>query len=362
MPQRILIFRTGSLGDTVVALPAFHLIARAFPDSHRTILANLPVGIGKKEAPIASVLAASGLVDEFISYDVHTRSIRDLLALASRIRALKFDAVVYLMPQRNLRSLVRDRLFFGLGGISRVIGLNYGSNYHAHLKLPGEDRFESEASRLLRNLSAIGAADIDDPAMWDLGLNSEEREQVRAMIRGWRGSGRFIAASVGTKVDTNHWGIDRWQHWAAAQSTPDPEIGLVLIGAPDEIQESASIAQCWNGPVLNLCGKLTPRQSAALLEMARIYVGHDSGPMHLAAAVGVPCVAIFSARWQPGIWFPRGNEHRVLYRKTPCCGCKRTTCEEFDKMCIRAITVDDVVAATRELMIRGGGVESVEAA
>jgi len=350
--QRILIFRTGSLGDTVVALPALHLIARAFPDSHRTILANLPVGIGKKEAPLASILASSGLVHQFMSYDARTHSIRDLIELSRRLRALEFDTVVYLMPQRTLRSLVRDRIFFGMIGISNVIGLNYGGTYHSHLKVHGEERFESEASRLLRNLSSIGTADIEDPAFWDLRLNASEREQARAMIGGWRGAARFIAASVGTKVDVNHWGADRWQSWARMLSARDPELGLALIGTPDEVQESARIAQCWSGPVINLCGRMAPRESAALLELARLYVGHDSGPMHLAAAVGLRCVAIFSSRWLPGIWFPFGNNHRILYQQTPCRGCKRFTCEEFDKMCIRAIEVEDVVAATLDLLVQ----------
>lgn len=351
-PQRILIFRTGSLGDTIVALPALHLVARAFPDSHRVILANLPVGIGKKEAPIASILGASGLVHQFISYDARSNSLRDFSDLSRRLRALEFDAVVYLMPQRTLSSLIRDRVFFGICGISKVIGLNYGRTYHTHLKEAGQDRFESEASRLLRNISSIGTADIGDAACWDLRLNAAERARAREMIRGWPGAARFIVASVGTKVDVNHWGADRWQGWARTLSARHPDLGLAIIGAPDEVQESARLAQCWSGPVINLCGQMAPRESAALLEMARLYVGHDSGPMHLAAAVGLHCVAVFSGRMPPGIWFPAGNGHRILYRKTTCCGCKRVTCEDLEKMCIRAIEVEDVVTATQDLLIR----------
>lgn len=352
MPQRILIFRTGSLGDTVVALPALHLIARAFPDSHRAILANLPVGIGKKEAPIASILAPSGLVHQFIDYDARTSSIKDFITLSCRLRAEKFDCVVYLMPQRPLSSLVRDRMFFRLSGIRKVIGLNYDGTYHSHLSVPGKGQVESEASRLLRNIAPLGPVDLEDRAFWDLKLSAGERARARAAISGWSGAGRFMAASIGTKVDVNHWGADRWQSWARLLSARDPDLGLALIGAPDEVQESASIAQCWSGPVINLCGSMTPRESAALLEMARLYVGHDSGPMHLAAAVGIHCVAVFSGRCEPGVWFPCGHGHRILYHQVPCTGCRRVTCEEFDKMCIRAIRVEDVVAATQELMLQ----------
>ena len=73
---------------------------------------------------------------------------------------------------------------------------------------------------------------------------------------------------------------------------------------------------------MNLCGLLNPRESAAALKMAKIFVGHDSGPMHLAASVGIPCVAIFSARNKPGVWFPYGNQHKVVYHPIDCYGCE----------------------------------------
>ena len=90
------------------------------------------------------------------------------------------------------------------------------------------------------------------------------------------------------------------------------------------------------GPVVNLCGKLTPRESAAAFERARMFVGHDSGPMHLAAAVQTPCVAIFAARNIPRVWFPFGEQHRVVYHRVDCMGCGLETCV------VRAEEVHDV--------------------
>ena len=59
---------------------------------------------------------------------------------------------------------------------------------------------------------------------------------------------------------------------------------------------------------------------------AELFLGHDSGPMHLAANVGTPCVAVFSARCHPGVWFPRGTGHQVIYHETECAGCMLFTC------------------------------------
>jgi len=93
---------------------------------------------------------------------------------------------------------------------------------------------------------------------------------------------------------------------------------------------------------VNLCGQVSVRESAALLAHARLYLGHDSGPMHLAAAVGTPCVAVFSSRNLPGEWFPYGTQHRMLYQAIWCQGCGLEVCIERNKACIRSITVDQV--------------------
>ncbi len=94
---------------------------------------------------------------------------------------------------------------------------------------------------------------------------------------------------------------------------------------------------------MNVCGELTPRESAAVFARARVYLGHDSGPMHLAAAVGTTCVAVFSARGKPRRWFPYGRGHRVVYHRVSCWGCGLTTCVVEGKRCILSIGVGEVL-------------------
>jgi ADP-heptose:LPS heptosyltransferase len=101
---------------------------------------------------------------------------------------------------------------------------------------------------------------------------------------------------------------------------------------------------------VNLCGLLAPRESAAVLSRARIFIGHDSGPMHLAAAVQTPCVAIFSARNKPRVWFPYGRQHRVVYHQTDCWGCGLETCTVERKKCLTSITVEEVAAEVRAVL------------
>jgi ADP-heptose:LPS heptosyltransferase len=164
----------------------------------------------------------------------------------------------------------------------------------------------------------------------------------------------MIAVSVGTKVQAKDWGRENWRTLLSKLAASHAGQSLLLTGAPEESEASEFAADGWRaaggGPVVNLCGKLSPRESAAALSGAKIFVGHDSGPMHLAAAVQVPCVAIFAARNVPRVWFPFGERHRVVYHQVDCMGCGLETCIVEKKKCILSITVDEVMAAVGAMM------------
>jgi heptosyltransferase III len=119
--ERVLIYRLGSLGDTVVALPCFHQTARAYPDAERRLLTNIPV---HSKAPAAfAVLEGSGLVHSYMRYPIATRSLGDLITLQREIRAYRAQVLVYLTPRRLAGEVVRDAAYFRLCGIPTIIGL-----------------------------------------------------------------------------------------------------------------------------------------------------------------------------------------------------------------------------------------------
>jgi asparagine synthase (glutamine-hydrolysing) len=349
--KRVLIFRIGSLGDTCVAIPAFRLIRQNFGNAEIRVLTNFPVGKGVKAAPLKMVLGESGLVDGYFEYPLGMSSWEDTGRCASELRQWCPDVLIYLMPRRSRRQLLRDYLFFRFGvGIEKIVGLSFDSNANAWEWNAAQQRFEPEAHRLLRNLAELGEVDLSSKSVWDLGIQSGEINQAKYLLETWPGATDYIVCGMGTKFDTKDWGEDRWEEWAKMLAGDYPRLGLVLIGVADEYERSERVARHWCGPALNLCGKLSPRESAGVLRHARCFVGHDSGPMHLAAAVGTPCVAVFSAQDKPGIWFPYGERHQVIYHKTECFGCKLEVCEKYQKKCIRSITVDEVLTATKVLL------------
>jgi heptosyltransferase III len=341
--RRVLIYRLGSLGDTVVALPCFHLVARSFPNAERRLLTNLPVD--PKAPSAASVLAGSGLVKSYWSYPLGLRRIAALWRLSRGIRRWRPEVLVYLAEPRSPKAIIRDAAFFRASGLKNVVGIPWRKAGRIPRRIGNRGYYELEAARLARCISALGDAAVDDPASWDLRFAAAEEEQADRLLRSWNGGTRFLACGVGTKVEVKDWSVDKWRRLLGLVGRGRPDVGLLLVGAREEAGVSDKAAADWRGPVLNLCGLTSPRETAALLQEAELYVGHDSGPMHLAAAVGTRCVAVFSARNLAGVWFPAGRGHRVIYHQVPCAGCALERCLRHAKTCINSITVEEVYAA-----------------
>jgi ADP-heptose:LPS heptosyltransferase len=355
--QRVLIYRLGSLGDTIVALPSLHLVARAFPQAERRMLTNFPIN-GKAPAA-AAVLGESGLVHGYFRYAVGTRNPWELLKLALTLRRWRPDVLVYLAPKRGLAAARRDARFFRLCGIHSQIGVPLCVAMQENRFHPGDETFERECQRLGRNLAELGDAQIDKRSSWDLRLTLAEQSRAAAVVATAAGL-PLLAISLGTKVQANDWGAENWRELLCRLSTRLPQHALLLLGVAEDRERSEFAAAAWRladgaGPVLNLCGTLTPRESGACLADARLFVGHDSGPIHLAAASGVPCVGIYSARNSPGIWFPYGKQHRVLYHAVECRGCGFANCVVEKKRCLTSISVDEAEHAVLEALRESSG-------
>jgi heptosyltransferase-3 len=347
--ERVLIYRLGSLGDTVVALPCFHAIARAYPDAERCLLGNIPV---HSKAPAAfAVLEGSGLVHGFMRYPIGTRSLPELMTLQREIRAFRPQVLIYLTPRRSAGDAMRDAAFLKLCGVSKIIGLPLAREARENRVDPVTGDCEPEAERLARLMHSLGPIDLNDRANWDLGLTLDEHKRAVEVLEPVQGR-QLLACCVGTKMQAKDWGGKNWRSVLDALATELPHYGLALIGAKEESTASEAAAAAWAGRYVNLCGRLTPRESAAVLSRARIFLGHDSGPMHLAATVGTACVAVFPARNKPRIWFPWGDQHEIVYYRTDCWDCDLEICLEQKKKCLTSITPAEVLGAVRRVLAR----------
>ena len=340
--ERVLIYRLGSLGDLVASLPALHLVERAFPAADRRLLTNFP--INNKAAVAEAILGEGGVVGGYFRYPVGSRDLKVLVKLWWQLLRWRPQVVVYLAAARGVAVAKRDLQFFRACGLPRVVGVPLTEDMQTN-RVEGE-QLEPEYARLARNLSELGDARVDDPASWDLRLTATEHACAEEALRPAQGR-PVIAFSVGTKLQANDWEAANWRELLGRLGQMYPGHALCFTGVPGESEASEAAAEGWRavsgGPVINLCGKLSPRESAACFARAKLFVGHDSGPMHLAASVGTPVVGIFSSRNPPGMWFPWGKTSSVIYHRVDCMQCGLEVCTVERKKCILGISVDEVV-------------------
>jgi heptosyltransferase III len=315
--ESIVIYRLGSLGDTIVALPCFHAIERAFPQARKIVLTNFPVAASA--APVESILGGSGLVDEFVLYHTGMRHLGALVELRRKLKALDATTLIYLSaskpPRDRLSIVVRDFMFFRLCGFRSIVGAPIKRDLRLLRVEPATGFLEREAERLARGLSFLGQMDFNDPAFWDLRFTAVENAAAHRFLAPLADHD-FIVVNVGGKLAVQDWGDDNWSATLQDISRRWPNLGLLVVGSADEGERNDRLMAHWTGPALNGAGMLSPRVSGAAMRSAKMFIGHDSGPMHLAASLGIPCVALFGSNGQPRKWYPFGpnwTQHRVIH-------------------------------------------------
>jgi len=349
--KKILIFRIGHLGDTVVALPAFWRIRQAFPEAELTLLTNQDTKNKSYVSP-RDVLPEKGLVDLWMSYPNNVTAVK-ALALAAAVRRRQFDAAIYLMPSgRTQRQLLRDRLFFRLAGIQRILGFEYferNSQREAGNELNGRI---TEREFLLESLSFIQNSSNDVDSKMDLLLTSSEISKAEKLFENKAGtpdleSGFLLAVAPGGKRSSRIWEERRFAE-VVERLVENKGVFPIIFGGPEDRKRGDRLIGHWQTG-LNAAGCLTVRESAALLQKCTLYLGNDTGTMHLASAVGVPCVAIFSAADRAGQWEPFGKNNRILRKRVDCEGCGLDVCC-YQNMCLDLITADEVYAECASLL------------
>jgi ADP-heptose:LPS heptosyltransferase len=354
--KNILVFRIGQIGDTVAALPSLWVLRRQFPDAHIVVLSELPAR--STHLPPETVLPSQGLVDGFEKYPGGA-SVRNFFAARRQIIRLRkqgFNTLVYLVPSaRTKRQRLRDRFFFRLCGIRHLLATQ-GFSENQKPKAPHGSLvpLKKEADALLERLRFDGLR-VPTPGAGCMDLRITDAERASAN-HWWQqkggaqpGPNGWVAICVGGKTSTQLWPLERY---AEVGRLLIEKHGLfpVIIGGREDRKTGDELLSQW-GTGLCAAGELNVRESAALMEGAQFYLGNDTGAMHLAAAVGRPCVAIFSARNWPGVWEPYGKGHKVLRFDVPCSGCHLAVCDQ-QLQCLTNIQVQDVYQACNEVLAR----------
>jgi ADP-heptose:LPS heptosyltransferase len=356
-PDTVLIFQIGSLGDTVISMPCYREIARRHPRAKRYLLTNYP--IGRKMVQAEAVLSGTGLIEGSIEYPMPLRGREATIALYRRLASLGAKTLYYLTPETRLLRLARHYAFFRICGIGEIHGVPWSRHLRYPLEIDKKGIWESEASRLLRCIGARKEPGPPPPDDRDLNLSAAENYAAASRLQRTIGVRPYIAVSVGGKVPVNNWGDANWSALLARLSQNYPELGVVFVGSADERERNDLLANAWHGPSFNSCGMFSARETAALLGGASLFIGHDTGTLHLAAATGTRVIGIYSARNVPGKWYSDRPSDTFFYKRVDCFGCECVQVAECpnERRCITSISPAEVFASATEqlgLAVDGG--------
>lgn len=335
-PKSVLIFRTGSLGDSICSIPTIMCIREQYPAAQIDILTNCGAShlVGLKQ------LLPTGQFQEVIDYSGYGKT-----ALLKLLRTRKYDMVIQL-PQvdAGFIPLFRDLIVFrtvasaGWGWVKSQTRF-FRKTQARHLT------YINETERLLQLAGTHSVATGPyRPFLESTPADVQAADQFLAEA-GVDPALPLIAIVTGSKRPQNRWPIHYFKELVEYFGK---SYQLVFIGAAEEEKLITGLLHLPN--TFNACGKLSPLGSAALIKRCVLSISNDTGPMHLSYAVGTPTIALFSSRDLPGKWFPPSHpSHRVFRAEGIACeGCFSETCA--DNICMQAIKPAEVIEAATLLL------------
>ncbi len=304
MYRNILVIRTDRLGDVVLTTPALRALRKKFPEARITLLL----------APLTKELVEGNpYIDQILIDDRRCthKGWLGYIKLVNRLRQEHFDLVI------NYHTKKRTNLLCWFAGIPVRIGYR-NDKFGFLLNKPVPDRRPAgekhEARYCLDVLKVLGisgealelyVATKDDNDKW-----AEDWLKSRQLPI----EGKIVAVHPGSSCPTKQWPVERFVELIRIlRSRYQTEI--VLVGGADGRKAAAQIQNEVQGPLFSLVGETSVGQLTSLLKKCALLISNDSGPVHIAAALGTPVVSIFT-RNQPGInperWCPLGPKSRYV--------------------------------------------------
>lgn len=350
--RRILLLRPDHLGDALLTQPAIDALRASFPDAELMALAS------PAAASILGRLPALNGV-EVLDFPGFARSQRSAaispwrlaLRTAGSLRRREFTAALILRPDHWWGALVS-----WLAGIPHRVG--YATAETRPFLTTALPLRQEHA--LLRNLRLAAALTGEPPvaeAILRFPLADEDRARARSLLEteGLAGEARFFCIHPGTGARVKHWRADRWAR-AADTLGRRLDARVVFSGSAAEQGLVQDIMGRMTSTGLDLAGKTQVGDLAACYERAVMVLGPDSGPLHLAAAVGTPTVSLYGPAdpIEFGPWGPSGR-HKLLTSPIACRPCRILDWGDDDLVwhpCLADITVEQVLDAALSLQSR----------
>jgi lipopolysaccharide heptosyltransferase II len=345
--KRLLVVKPSSLGDVVHTLPLVHAIKRCYPSCYigwivqKSLSAILEYDPSVDEiVPIAipSTSDPTAHRDAFVHAAIAT--FRTWRQLRHRFKEKPYDVVLDL--HASFRSGLLQTANPGGFRIGFADAKEFNTYFQDHTLSPDPSRPHA----VDENLSfAEYLRCPPQPGDFRVLTSDAARERVRMFLEkaGVKEGSRIVYANPGARWKTKQWTIGGWSKLAELLIR---KVGATVIfsGSPDDAPHIQSITDLMTERALNAAGSLSLSDAVALIEASDVYVGVDSGPMHIAAFVGTPVVAILGPT-EPAKVGPYGQGHRVFRREDlDCLACRKRSCKE--RFCMERIGPEEVFDAT----------------
>lgn len=342
--MKILIVKTSAIGDVIHTLPALHAIRARYPDAHITWLV---------EEAAADIIAGHPDLDRVLVSRRKTwvkrlrpgsfrATISEIRRFLGELRDTSYDLII------DFQGLLKSGVLIGLARGRRKVGFGRGME-HAECswiflneRIPAVDMDIHAVDRECLLLEGIGIKCPEKTFFFP--PLAESRELVLDMLirDGYDRKSTIVALNPVAKWPTKLWHNGGFAR--VADELVHDGCFVVFTGSAEDQPVIGSIRQEMKSRALNWAGRTTLKTLAALYDMAAVVVSTDTGPMHIAAAVNTPVVALFgpTAPWRTG---PYGDRHQVLRVDMDCSPCLKRECATMT--CMKEITPEQVIAAVR---------------
>ncbi|MFC1674582.1 glycosyltransferase family 9 protein [Candidatus Omnitrophota bacterium] len=349
--DKILLVQLAGIGDLVMATPAIKAIRQHFPEAQIALLTS---------ARAKGLLENSQDLDSIYSLDYGGRLSPGLFFSRSNwstirdLRNQKFDLAVNLLQLFSLSGAFRVWLLLKAAGVGFTAGRNtQGRGFFFDLRSAESDkRDDHEVASNLRLARAIGA-EADSDALF---LETERKDLD--FIAGFLSERNIGAKDLLVGINPGSaWRLTRrWRpgRFAEVADALVDKYGakIIITGSLKDKGPCEKIASFMKSEPVISAGLLTIPQLVALIKRCGLYISTDAGPMHIAAAVGTPLVAVFGPA--PSRYFPYGDAEnfRVIKKDVRCSPCYRRRCS--DMRCMEEISTDEVLRAAQSLLKKNG--------
>jgi heptosyltransferase I len=343
---KILIVKLSAIGDVVHTLPALTALRRRFPQAHIAWLveeAAAPLIIGHRALDRVLIFRRKRWLKGVVS--AHWRqNFSAMILFLRQLRDTRYDLVI------DFQASLKGALPILAVRANRKVGFGPGMEHQEHSYLVLNERIPMVSMEMhalergLKLLEAIGVP-TGEP-LYDLPIRPDDHRAAQTLLLSKRPAKQRIAINPVAKWETKLWPIENFAELADTL-IERYEVAIFYTGDRGDNAVVEQIQTKMRHSSVNLAGRTSLLQLAALYQRMACVISTDTGPMHIAAAAGVPVVALFgpTAPWRTG---PYGSRHGVLQADLSCGPCFKRRCAT--NLCMQSIGVADVLEAAHKIL------------